>query len=200
MNLADDIAYGVHDFEDGIVLRLLTREHWYEITKNLDTKWVKKNNLLHIEKKLFKCNDEFGYKRKQAVGALVHSLINSIQLKLIEKFEEPLLKWNAELPEESLIFLKLLKGTVSKNIIKLDTVQASTYRGGKILLSLFDAISDEPEMLLPSTFKKLWKESENEHDQKRIICDFISGMTDQYANRFYERLFFPGHGSVFDRL
>jgi len=200
MNLADDIAYGVHDFEDGIVLRLLTREHWYEITKHLDSNWAEKNNLLNIDKKLFKCNEESGYIRKQAVGALVHYLINSIQLKPIGDFEEPLLCWNAELPEEPLNFLKLLKETVSENIIRLDTVQASTYRGRKIILSLFEAISNEPEMLLPSSFKNLWKESKNENFKKRIICDFISGMTDQYANRFYERLFIPGHGSVFDRL
>ena len=94
----------------------------------------------------------------------------------------------------------MLKESVTKNIIKLETVQATTYRGGEIILSLFEALSNEPEMLLPSSFKKLWKESEDELDQKRIVCDFISGMTDQYANRFYERLFLPGHGSIFDRL
>ena len=200
LNLADDIAYGVHDFEDGIVLRLLTRDHWDEITQHLDTNWARKNNLLNIDKKLFKCNEDYGFVRKQAVGSLVHSLINSIQLKFIDEFEEPLLCWNAELPDEPLNFLKLLKETVSTNIIRLDTVQASTFRGGEIILSIFEAISNEPEMLLPSSFKKYWKESENEQDQKRIICDFISGMTDKYANRFYERLFLPDHGSVFDRL
>ena len=117
-----------------------------------------------------------------------------------EVFQEPLLYWNANLPEEPMNFLKLLKDTVSNNIIKLDTVQAATYRGGEIILSLFEAISNEPEMLLPASFKKSWIECEDELSQKRIICDFISGMTDQYANRFYKRLFIPGHGSVFDRL
>ncbi len=200
MNLADDIAYGVHDFEDGIVLRLLNREHWREITKQIDPIWAKKNNLINIEKKLFKINEDSGYMRKQAIGSLVHSLISSINVKINEEFQEPLLCWSAKLPEEPMNFLKLLKDTVSKNIIKLDTVQASTFRGGEIILSLFEAISNEPEMLLPASFKKLWSESENEFGQKRIICDFISGMTDQYANRFYQRLFIPGHGSVFDRL
>ena len=121
-------------------------------------------------------------------------------MKINQEFQEPLLGWSANLPEEPMNFLKLLKDTVSKNIIKLDTVQASTFRGGEIILSLFEAISNEPEMLLPASFKKLWRESEDEFGQKRIICDFISGMTDQYANRFYQRLFIPGHGSVFDRL
>ncbi|MEC9296389.1 MAG: dGTPase, partial [SAR324 cluster bacterium] len=62
------------------------------------------------------------------------------------------------------------------------------------------ALSSEPEMLLPSSFQFLWKEAKSDLQQKRIICDFIAGMTDQYANRFFERLFLPGHGSVFDRI
>ena len=200
MNLADDIAYGVHDFEDGIVLRLLTREHWREVTQFLDHKWAKRCNLLQIEKQLFNYSDTPGYNRKQAVGALVHALISSVKLELNEEFEEPLLGWNAYLPEEPKLFLKSLKETVSRNIIKLNTVQAATYRGGKIILSLFDALSSEPKMLLPMSFQKFFNESKNEHEQKRVVCDFIAGMTDQYANRFYERLFLPRHGSVFDRL
>jgi dGTPase len=200
MNLADDIAYGVHDFEDGIVLRLLTREHWQEVAQQLDPKWAEKNNLLQIETMLFTRTDNSGYSRRQGVGALVHALISSAELKLNDEFEEPLLGWNVILPEEPQRFLKALKETVSRHVIQLNTVQAATFKGRKIVLSLFDALSAEPEMLLPSSFQLLWKEAKSDLQQKRIICDFIAGMTDQYANRFYERLFLPGHGSVFDRI
>jgi len=200
MNLADDIAYGIHDFEDGIVLRLLTPEHWQEVAKQLDQKWAEKNDLLKIETKLFTRTDNSGYSRRQAVGALVHALISSAELKLNEEFEEPLLGWNVVLPEEPQRFLKGLKEMVSRHVIQLNTVQAATFKGRKIVLSLFDALSAEPEMLLPSSFQLLWKEAKSDLQQKRIICDFIAGMTDQYANRFFERLFLPGHGSVFDRI
>ena len=33
MELADDIAYGVHDLEDAIALKLITREHWQRFKK-----------------------------------------------------------------------------------------------------------------------------------------------------------------------
>ena len=131
---------------------------------------------------------------------MVHALISSAELKLNEEFEEPLLGWNVVLPEEPQRFLKALKKMVSRHVIQLNTVQAATFKGRKIVLSLFDALSAEPEMLLPSSFQLLWKEAKSDLQQKRIICDFIAGMTDQYANRFFERLFLPGHGSVFDRI
>ncbi len=39
MELADDIAYGVHDLEDAIALKLITREHWRMFKKIVIQKW-----------------------------------------------------------------------------------------------------------------------------------------------------------------
>ena len=200
MNLADDIAYGVHDFEDGVVLRLLTREHWQTVVSNMDQKWAADKNLLEIENQLFNSTENSGHSRKQAVGALVHGLVSSVELEQNEKFEEPILQWNAVLPEEPDNFLKSLQETVWRNVIQLNTVQAATYKGRKIVLSIFEALSSDPKMLLPRSFQILCETAKSEQEEKRIICDYIAGMTDQYANRFYQRLFLPGHGSVFDRL
>jgi len=200
MNLADDIAYGVHDFEDGIVLRLLNREHWQTVVRNMDQKWAADKNLLEIENQLFNSTENSGHCRKQAVGALVHGLVSSVELEQNANFEEALLQWNAVLPQEPENFLKSLQETVWRNVIQLNTVQAATYKGRKIVISIFEALSSDPEMLLPRSFHSLWESAKSEQEQKRIICDYIAGMTDQYANRFYQRLFLPGHGSVFDRL
>ena len=200
MSLADDIAYGIHDFEDGIVLRLLTLDHWREVAKYLDDKWAKRHKLQQIETMLFKNSVNSGYSRRKAVSALVHALISSAELKLNKEFEEPLLGWNVVLPEEPKLFLNALKNIVFQNIIQLNTLQTATFKGRKIVISLFEALSSEPEMLLPHSFKILWKNANSNQEKKRVICDFIAGMTDKYANRFYERIFLPGYGSVFDRI
>ena len=34
--------------------------------------------------------------------------------------------------------------------------------------------------------------------RERLIADFISGMTDQYAYHYYSRLFDPGIGSFYE--
>ena len=40
----------------------------------------------------------------------------------------------------------------------------------------------------------------DETARKRVICDFLAGMTDSYAMRFYSRLFVPGEGSFYEML
>ena len=109
MSLADDIAYGIHDFEDGIVLRLLTLDHWREVAKYLDERWAKRHKLQQIETMLFKHSVNSSYSRRKAVSALFHALISSAELKLNNEFEEPLLGWNVVLPEEPKFFLNALK-------------------------------------------------------------------------------------------
>ena len=55
--------------------------------------------------------------------------------------------------------------------------------------------------LLPNSQKERYEKSgDDESMQMRVICDFISGMTDEYAARFFERIFQPHKGSVFDRM
>ena len=59
---------------------------------------------------------------------------------------------------------------------------------------------EEAERLLPQRFGMEWKKAESETQRCRVICDYMAGMTDKYANRMYSRFFLPNEGSVFDRL
>ncbi len=68
-------------------------------------------------------------------------------------------------------------------------------------------MAKDPERFLPNSTKLIWKEStknlpveRQESAQMRVICDFIAGMTDDYAAKFYEKFFTPNKGSIFDRL
>jgi dGTPase len=40
----------------------------------------------------------------------------------------------------------------------------------------------------------------SEQQRMRVLCDFVSGMSDDYATRLYAKLFSPYYGSIFDRL
>ena len=54
--------------------------------------------------------------------------------------------------------------------------------------ALFTAFVEEPAQLPPDTQNNV---SERGRDVYRVVCDYISGMTDRYAIAEYRRLFDP---------
>jgi dGTPase len=63
---------------------------------------------------------------------------------------------------------------------------------------LFEALASDPERLLKSWYREQYSQYEEEDDQaaRRVICDYIAGMTDEYATEVYERLHMPHSGRV----
>lgn len=59
-------------------------------------------------------------------------------------------------------------------------------KAGRLLMALFDAYTERPE-LLPPEFQT-WAETEG---TQRAVCDYIAGMTDRYAEQDYRKLFDP---------
>ena len=68
-------------------------------------------------------------------------------------------------------------------------VKLVEYRGKDIITNIFRAIDKEKgNLLLPDDYRNLYEKT-NGVQRKRVICDFIAGMTDRYAWEFYNRLF-----------
>lgn len=215
MELADDISYGLHDLEDAISLGLITREIWrahfdnqLALFKALVEGEPDESKLQaiaqEVEDNLF---SQESYKRKRQIGRLVHSCITHIYIDHsgVEGATEPLIKFNARLGEAQLELLDHIAALVMKKVILSANVQQLEFKGQKIIIELFETLSADPLRLLPDSHKERYIRAATEFpDDKtllmRIICDFIAGMTDEYAARFYERIFHPHKGSVFDRM
>lgn len=193
MELADDIAYGVHDLEDAIVMGIVTREQWQEAVASklaeCGDPW--------IEEQISKISDQmFGshHERKDAIGALVNALLTSINIAPsiqdgIHRFDEPLLQWNAYLSDTMEQVLNTLKQFVSIYVVKKPEIQLFEYKGQQLVMELFEVFASDPERLLPEETRQRWLEAcTNESNPMRVIADYISGMTDGYTQRLYERL------------
>ncbi|WP_432785684.1 Deoxyguanosinetriphosphate triphosphohydrolase-like protein [Oligella sp. MSHR50489EDL] len=215
MELADDISYGLHDLEDAISLGLISRNHWQThfrkhlhlfeaLCSGANQGKSAKKMAKEVEAKLF---SEQSYERKRQIGRLVHHCITSIFIEEsgIENATQPLIKYNAYLGDKQRALLDHITALVFNKVIRSANVQQLEFKGQKIVIELFQTLKADPTRLLPDGTRERYIKAVEKHPDKiamhmRMICDFVAGMTDEYAARFYERIYHPHEGSVFDRM
>ena len=197
MELADDIAYGIHDLEDAIVMGIINQAQFYQEVALPITQLKDCTLSQHIEGLCQKLFSEFHHLRKDAIGALVNSFITAIEIAPTEEcFQEPLLKYNAVFPAITTEALALFKTFVYRRVIRKPEIQLLEYKGQQIVMELFEAFSSDPERLLPENTRARWHKAMLEQNGHRVICDYIAGMTDGFASRLYSTLFLPKSGSI----
>ena len=197
MELADDIAYGIHDLEDAIVTGVVNQQdfdqHVIQKLLKVDDAWLQDYSK-SLADNLF---SNQRYIQKEAIGGLVNYLIAAIELVDINEtqngtFEEPLLRFNAVHPVIAAQTLQIFKDFVYQFVIKQTSIQQLEYRGQQIVMELFEALASDPERLLPKSTVIRWQQAkENNQNQHRVIADYVAGMTDEYATRLYQTLFLP---------
>lgn len=190
MELADDIAYAVHDLEDAIATGMVSKEQWSEFAKAeiqpITHPWVA-NNLTRITEQLFSPQE---YQLKEAIGELVNLFITQTRLTELQKFENPLLDANAVLNDALSQVLEALKRFIFNKVIRSPELKQIEFKGQGIVRDLFEAFSSNPFSLLPNSrqhdYKNALGSGANTH---RVIADYISSMTDEYAIKMHARLF-----------
>lgn len=205
MDIADDIAYGVHDLEDALSLGLIREADFRDAVPEQVCAAFCDFRLKHYGDKVG--NDPYndlvgnlfgsGQRRKMIVNIIVSHLISAIAFKDNSAFSEPLLRYRAVLPDGHGIFLTALKEFVWNKVIRCAQVQQMEFKGQTMVVSVFEVFATDPEAYLPSDAFQRYKTA---GDDIRVICDHIAGMTDAHLMRTYERLFSPRMGSVFDKL
>lgn len=197
MELADDIAYGIHDLEDAIVMGIIRHEQFVqEVVEPI--KKVQSSDLgKEIEYLATKLFSNFHHERKDAIGALVNHFITAIEIDtVLSDFDEPVLKFNAVLPEHHHQTLDEFKRFVYRRVIKKPDIQLLEYKGQQVVIELFEAFASDPERLLPENTRQRWENACLNDNGHRVIADYISGMTDGFAARLYGDLFMPRNGSL----
>lgn len=206
LEIADDIAYGTHDLEDAIALRLVTKSDFEELgPERMFEPFAEWKDGMKYKDLLDSLFGEEVYKRKTAIGKLVGYCVRNIKLDTSNPcdFEHPIFAAKVQLESDPKQVLGALQDIVVKKVINTTTVQQLEFKGQKIIRELFHAFMSDPQRLLPSDKVKRYEQAKSNNsrqEEMRVVCDYIAGMTDDYAVRRYQQMFVPDVGSVFDHL
>lgn len=198
MELADDIAYGVHDLEDAVALGLVSKLKWKEEVVQIVCGSMDKGGLgVEINELTEKIFSGVNRVRKSAISKLVNYFIRNSEIYEQGIFDHRILDMNARLSKTARRELDVLQEFVVNNVIKTAEVQTLEYKGQQMIVKLFETIAANPSRLLPRKYFELY---ESYNNKNRVVCDYLAGMTDEYATRLYHKIFTPSNGSIFDRL
>lgn len=141
----------------------------------------------HRRYRTSKMISENGYSRTALTSFLVGKFIRGVEIQQNEEFPElSIVKLNDEVAR----MVEVLKHYNYESMIISPRLRVAEYRGQEIVKKIFESLSDESNkgyQLMPRDFQEIYLEI-NSSEKKRVVCDFIAGMTDRYCIEFYGRL------------
>jgi dGTPase len=187
VDIADEIAYDNHDLDDGITSGLIKPEDLVRVRIWSDKEREVRKRYPHIKGDI---------KKYQVIKSIINSqvtdLINNTEGR-IKKFRIKTSEDAVKIPERIVAMSacmqsarKPMREFLMENLYKHFRVVRMSNKAYRFITSLFNVYIDKPEQLPPTTYKRLRKE-----DPRRVICDYIAGMTDRYALDEYKKFFEP---------
>lgn len=187
VNLSDEIAYNSHDLDDGLTAGLIDEEGLEEVElwKEIYGIVIKKTPSLDRERRKYQVIRAFI--NCQVTDALESTLAVLKELKVssvedVRCSSGPLVSFSAKMQEQN----QALKKFLYENMYLHYRVVRMTNKAERFIRELFNVYLKCPGQLPPGTQAKLKIES-----PRRVICDYIAGMTDRFALDEYKKLFDP---------
>ncbi len=234
MDWADDIAYSLHDLEDGLSARLLSHraltsgEVVARVTARVHRSaahlpggaTLSEATVQELLQDLSARLDD-GYsltpgtaRVREVMGGYVRRFVTATSIETAHRNPN-----HDPMPDSAFGFTLLAPGTVQLECAVLKAItqelilrdqRTGVYarQAVRIISDLFGVLMDAAvhdlddvrAAVLPFETREALRESAGEAARARLICDFVSGMTDAQASQYHERLFSARQSSPFAPL
>lgn len=183
-SIADDIAYNNHDLDDGLRAGFFSYDDLVELPMigEIIKNFPKNYNSYDMQR----INNEI---TRKSTSIMITDVINTIS----EKVKKSKVRCNedvrlnnekiADFSDKTKEEVKYIRSFLSMKMYNHDKVKAMTSNAHQIISSLFKLFIEQDEKFLKEHMKKII----SDEDKPRAVCDFIAGMTDNYAQNFYNK-------------
>lgn len=189
VNVADEIAFNNHDLDDALKAQLIGIEDLQQFT------WLW-SIYSEMKKKYPQAPEK--YLKYRVITTLIDDQVQDVLETSINNFKKYSIKSVEDVrncPVQLVDFspgmqkkLQELKQFLYANVYHNPRVMKMSLKAEVFITRLFQWYLQYPEQLPKKLQQKL---EEGKETPKRIICDYIAGMTDRYVNDEYRRCFEP---------
>jgi dGTPase len=186
VSIADEIAYNSHDLDDGLKSGILDLEvldsvpMWKEFYDHLsdsdrtnDREIVKRKTIRYVIS--IQIKDVIENSARVIAGKNLSSLLDARKNDTLIGFSDEMTEKNRE-----------LKDFLYQYLYRDYRVVKMADKAKRFIEDLFKVYSRNPAQLPPDHFARTKKDG-----VERVVCDYIAGMTDRYAQDEYHRFFEP---------
>ena len=183
-SIADDIAYNNHDLDDGLRAGFFSYDDLVELPMigEIIKNFPKNYNSYYMQR----INNEI---TRKSTSIMITDVINTIS----EKVKKSKVRCNedvrlnnekiADFSDKTKEEVKYIRSFLSMKMYNHDKVKTMTSNAHQIISSLFKLFIEQDEKFIKEHMKKII----SDEDKPRAVCDFIAGMTDNYAQNFYNK-------------
>lgn len=187
VDIADEIAYDNHDLDDGLTSGLLKESDlekvplWNNISKEISKKYAK----IDWEKRKYLIIRSLIDIQATDILKETEEKINKLKLKScdqVRKIDKKIVVFSARMQK----LRKPLREFLMENLYHHYRVMRMSSKAKRFIQELFKTYVDNPRQLPTKIQKNILTDG-----VRRVVCDYIAGMTDRYALDEYKKLFDP---------
>lgn len=121
--------------------------------------------------------DILGHSTRERLNTMIHDIVNN-------SLEKP----DIRMSEDVEFAFRGMRKYMFENVYTNPKAKGEEEKAENILKELFHYYMDYPERLSNEYIERMWQTGET---QERSVCDYIAGMTDQYAIAKFQEFFVP---------